>query len=222
MRLASLERLASGLRQAPHEYRPSLQLFPDASVEALGRDLRVVEKGKESGKFELPSSSSDSLDETEHAILERIFSDRKAAHHILVDQLETYTQRLTALDFHGRFTAIQHAAPAAVSEFGAEAKQGQDQLHRLRRALMENEHERDDFRSHNRLLLKAPRLSSQGTTIFKVVLLAFLLVSETYINAVFLAKGNALGFIGAAVEALVFAVLNVLVSFGIGLGGLRE
>src|SRR5262245_32775891 len=221
MRLASLERLASGLRQAPHEYRPSLQVFPDVSVDAIAHDLRVVEKGKESGKFDLPSGSSDSLDETEYAIIERIFSDRKAAHHTLVDRLETYTQRLSALDFHGRFTVIQHAAPAAVSEFRAEALQGQDQLHKLRRVLVENERERDNFKHENRLR-RAPRLSSQATTIFKVVFLAFLFVSETYINAVFLAKGNMLGFIGAAVEALVFAILNVLVSFGIGLGGLRQ
>src|SRR5262245_25897061 len=121
MRLASLERLASGLRQAPHEYRPSLQVFPDVSVDALGRDLKVIDRGKESGKLELPSSSSDNLDETEHAIIERIFSERKAAHQTLIDQLETFTQRLTALDFHGRFTAIQHAAPSAASEFRAEA-----------------------------------------------------------------------------------------------------
>jgi hypothetical protein len=59
-------------------------------------------------------------------------------------------------------------------------------------------------------------------TTLKLAGLAFLFVSETYINAIFLSKGNALGFIGAAAEALVFAVLNVLVSFGIGLGGLRQ
>jgi hypothetical protein len=221
MRLASLERLASGLRQAPHEYRPSLQVFPDISVCALSRDLKVAEKGKENGKLELPSSSSDNLDETEYAIIERIFSDRKSAHHTLVDQLETYTQRLTALDFHGRFTVIQHAAPAAVSEFRAEALQGQDELHKLRHLLVENEQEREEFKTENRLR-RAPRLSSDAATTLKLAALAFLFVSETYINAVFLAKGNALGFIGAAAEALVFAVLNVLVSFGIGLGGLRQ
>jgi hypothetical protein len=87
--------------------------------------------------------------------------------------------------------------------------------------LVENEQERDDFKGDNRLR-RAPRVSTQMTTIFKVVLLGFLFVSETYINAVFLTKGNVLGFIGAAVEALVFAVLNVLVSFGIGLGGIRQ
>ena len=221
MRLASIERLASGLQQAPHEYRPSLHVFPDISVEAIARDLKVAERGKESGKLELPSSSSSGLDETEHAIIERIFSDRKAAHHTLVDELETYTQRLTALDFHGRFTVIQHAAPAAVVEFRAEARQGQDELHRLRRALVENEQERDDFKTQNRLR-RAPRLSSSATNFFKVTLLVFLFVSETYINGVFLAKANALGFIGGVVEALVFAILNVLISFGIGLGGLRQ
>jgi hypothetical protein len=221
MRLASLERLASGLRQAPHQYRPSLQLFPDVSVEAIARDLKIAERARESGKLELPSSSSDSLDETEHAIIERIFSDRKAAHHTLVDQLETYTQRLTALDFHGRFTVIQHAAPAAVSEFRAEALQGQDELHKLRRVLVENEQERKDFKAENRLR-RAPRVSSHAATSLKIALLAFLFVSETYINAVFLAKGNALGYIGAVAEALVFAILNVLVSWGVGLGGLRQ
>ena len=41
-------------------------------------------------------------------------------------------------------------------------------------------------------------------------------------NGVFLAKGNELGFIGGVVEALVFAILNVLVSFFIGLVGARQ
>jgi hypothetical protein len=47
-------------------------------------------------------------------------------------------------------------------------------------------------------------------------------VSETCINTVFLAKGNDLGYAGAISEALVFAVLNVVISFAIGLGGIRQ
>ena len=70
MRLGSLERLANGLRQAPHEYRPSLHVFADVSVDAIARDLKVVERAKENGKLELPASSSGSFDETEHAIIE--------------------------------------------------------------------------------------------------------------------------------------------------------
>jgi hypothetical protein len=157
MRLPSLERLASGLWQAPHEYRPSLQVFPDVSVDAIARDLQVVESGKQNGALNLPSSTSENLDEAEYTIVERIFAQQGAGHHIVVDQLETYAQRLAALDFLGRFTVIQHAAPAAVSEFKAEAQQGRDLLYQLRRALLENENERDIFRKRNRLQ-RAPRL----------------------------------------------------------------
>src|SRR5262249_35497194 len=162
-------------------------VFPDISVDAIARDLKVVEKGKESGKLELPTSSSGSLDETEYAITERIFSDRKAAHHTLLDELKTCTERLTGLDFHGRLTVIQNAAPASVPEFRTEARQGRDELYRLRRTLLEHEQERDYFKNHNRLR-RAPRLSSSVTKFFKVSFLVFLFVSETYINAVFLAK----------------------------------
>jgi len=50
-----------------------------------------------------------------------------------------------------------------------------------------------------------------------------LFVSETDINANFLAKGNVLGFIGGVAAALVFAVLNVVISFLLALAsGIQE
>ncbi len=222
MRLASLQRLVDGLRLAPHEYRPSLQVFPDVSVDALDRDLRVAERGRENGAINLPVSSSETYDEVEYEIIERIFAERKAAHAFLVDQIETYAQRLSALDFHGRFTLIRNTAPQAVAEFNAEVLQGRDQLYQLRRTLVENERERDSFRQDNRLKGRAPRVPSTTSTFMKTALLAFLFVSETYINGVFLAKGAELGLLGGVVEALAFAILNVLFSFGIGLGGVRQ
>jgi hypothetical protein len=222
VRLAALDRLAKILRRAPHEFRPSLQVFPDLSIEAIARELKVTERGKANGSANQPPASAVSaLDDVEHEILERIFSERKAAHRSLIDRLETYTQRLNILDFQGRFATIQHAAPAAVAEFRAEAKQGRDELYRLRQALVENENERNEFKVEHRLK-RAPQLSSGPTTALKIAFLLFLFVSETYINGIFLAKSNELGIIGGTAEALVFAVLNVAVSFFIGLGGVRQ
>ena len=45
-----------------------------------------------------------------------------------------------------------------------------------------------------------------GEAILAATLLVFLFVSETYINGVFLAKGNALGYVGGIAEALLFAI----------------
>src|SRR5690349_12627265 len=160
MRLASLQRLVDGLRLAPHVYVPSTQVFPDVSVAALERDLRVSERGQANGALNLPAASSGAYDEVEYAIIERIFAERKAAHGFLVDQIETYAQRLSALDFHGRFTLIRNAAPQAVAEFNTEARQGRDELYQLRRHVVENERERDAFQATNKLAYRAPRVPS--------------------------------------------------------------
>jgi len=220
-RLLALERLAKGIRGAPHDYRPSLQVFPDLSVDVLAHELELSTTGEERGKREEPAPRSDTLDEVEHRIVERIYSERKAAYQQIIDHLETYSSRLSALDFEGWFSTIQHAAPAAVGEFNAEAVQGRDELFQLRRALVENERERNYFRKWN-ALLRAPRVSTGTGTFLKVAFLTFLFVGETYINGAFLAKGNELGFLGGVVEALVFAVLNVVVSFFVALLGIRH
>lgn len=220
-RLSALERLARGLREAPHEYRPSLQVFPDLSVDALAREMDLGAKGAERGRLNEPDAQSTTFDDLEHSIVERIHAERKLAYQELIDQLETYSRRLGALDFEGRFSTIQYAAPAAVGEFKAEAFQGRDELYKLRRTLVENEQERESFRKMHGLV-RAPRVSTGTGTFLKVSLLVFLFVAETYINGTFLAKGSELGLLGGVVEATVFAVLNVVVSFFVGLIGVRQ
>jgi hypothetical protein len=51
-RLSALERLAKGIRAAPHDYGPSLQVFPDLSVDVLVRELDLGAAGEERGKRE--------------------------------------------------------------------------------------------------------------------------------------------------------------------------
>lgn len=193
--LKALEKLVQGAYSAPHEYRASLQVFPSVSVEVLAKDLNVVERATSNGRAEHPTSESTSLDEVEYSIVERIYSQRTAAHQSLVDQLDTYVQRLNALDFEGRFSQIHHAAPEVVAEFRAEANQGRDELYQLRRSLWENEQEREAFRSRHKLF-RAPQISTPTSVALKITLLCALFVSETYVNGVFLAKGSELGFIG--------------------------
>ena len=101
--LKALEKLVQGAYSAPHEYRPSLQVFPDVSVDVLAKDLNIIERATSNGRVEHPASDSTSLDEVEYAIVERVYGRRTAANQSFVDQLDTYVQRLNALDFEGRF-----------------------------------------------------------------------------------------------------------------------
>ncbi len=218
---SALGRLVNGLKREQHDYRPSLEVFPTLNVDRIAAELRLAEAGAKRGARNEPAADSSALDDVENRIIERIEAENNAAHGLLLDELRTYKERLAGLDFEGRFATIRQAAPAAVSEFRAEAAQGRDELHRLRRHLRDLERERDEFQRRNRLKRTA-RWASGGNLTLKVGVLLVLFVCEVVLNGFFLAKGNELGYLGGASEALTFALFNVGGSFLIGAVGVRE
>jgi hypothetical protein len=108
-----------------------------------------------------------------------------------------------------------------VGEFRAEAAQGRDELHGLRRHLRDLELESDEFRRRHKLTRTA-HWASGGNLTIKVGILLVLFVFEVFLNGFFLAKGSDLGYLGGAAEAFTFALLNIGVSFLIAVVGVRE
>jgi hypothetical protein len=218
---SALSRLVNGLKREQHDYRVTLDVFPALNTDKLARDLELAKAGAERGAREEPGSDTQALDDIENTIVERVEAEKNAAHGTLLDEVRTYKERLTGLDFEGRFGTIRQAAPAAVSEFRAEAAQGRDELHGLRRHLADLELEREDFRRrHN--LTRAAHWASGGNLTVKIGVLLVLFVFEVFLNGFFLAKGSELGYLGGASEAFTFALLNIGVSFLIAVVGVRE
>src|SRR5215831_5816776 len=164
---SALARLVNGLKREQHDYRPSLEVFPALNIDKIAGDMALATTGAERGAREEPASDSIAFDDVENRIIERVEAEKNAAHGLLLDELRTYKERLTSLDFEGRFGTIRQAAPAAVSEFRSEAAQGRDELHRLRRHLRDLEVERDEFQRRNKLKRTA-RWASGGNLTLKV------------------------------------------------------
>jgi hypothetical protein len=218
---SALSRLVNGLKREQHDYRVSLDVFPVLNIDKLAADMELAKTGAERGAREEPAADTLAPDDIEHAVIERVEAEKNAAHGTLLDEVRTYKERLTGLDFEGRFGAIRQAAPAAVSEFRAEAAQGRDELHNLRRHLRDIELERDEFRRrHN--LKRAAHWAAGGNLTIKVGILLVLFVFEVFLNGFFLAKGSDLGYLGGAAEAFTFALLNIGVAFLIAVVGVRE
>src|SRR5215510_9624771 len=196
-------------------------MFQPPNTEKRPGAMGLAAAGAERGKREEPAAESVAFDDVENRIIERIEAENNAAHGLLLDELRTYKERLSSLDFEGRFATIRQAAPAAVSEFRSEAAQGRDELHRLRRHLRDLELERDEFQRRNKLKRTA-RWASGGNLTLKIGILLAVFVFEVFLNGFFLAKGSELGYLGGAVEAFTFALLNVGVSFLIAAAGVRE
>lgn len=211
-RQSALARILGFLSQPVHHYRPATNIFLDLNVDRMADELRLVERGRESGAQNRPTSDAQTLDDVEHQIIERIEAHKQDSHTIYLDHLHTYDERVTALSFEERFATIQQAAPEAVGDFRAEATVGRDELFSLRRRLHESEIERESFRTRHRIERPA-RLASLGKIILKVGILAILFVIEVVVNGSFLANANIGGWLGGLVQAVVFAALNILASF---------
>jgi hypothetical protein len=218
---SALSRLLNGLKREPHDYRVSLEVFPVLNVDKIAVDMGLTKEGAARGSREEPATDSAAFDDVENRIIERVEAEKNAAHATFLDEIRTYKERLTGLDFEGRFGTIRQAAPAAVSEFRAEAAQGRDELHSLRRHLRDLEFERDEFRRRHKLNRTA-RWASGGNLTVKIGILMVLFVFEVFLNGFFLAKGSELGYLGGAAEAVTFALFNIGVAFLLAAVGVRE
>jgi hypothetical protein len=218
--LASLTAFLRGVQEPPHHYRASLQTFPDLDQRVIAKQLEL-QKCAEQASQAIESRTSGNLDVTEHRILSYMQDEQRRSRDLLAEELATADERLSALDFDGRFALIRNTVPQVLSEFRTEAVAGRDELFRLQRSLKEVELEREAFKRENYLVREA-RLQSNSSKILKGGILAIIAVMEIGINSVYLAKGNDLGLIGGATQAIVFALFNILFSFLIAAVGVRQ
>lgn len=214
-RESALSRLVKGLRREPADFRATHAVFSPLDPEAIAAELKIDRLARQRGAANEPPSDSSSPDEVEIRIAERVEGEKTKAHGLLVDQLRVADERLANLDFEGRFAEIRQAAPAALSEFRAEAATGRDELNSLRRKLREHEEAKEAFKRRHRLT-RPPHPPTAGAQALKFGLVAVLLVVETVINGSFLAKGSELGLLGGTTEAFAFSLLNVIGSFLFG------
>ena len=207
-RRSSLDRLLDSLLRAPHDYRPTTDAFPDLDPKKVAKELKLEERAQALSFRKEPLRPAGQLDDIEHEIIEHVESDKKHAHQLLEEQLQSYAQRLANLDFNGRFTAIHQTAPDCITEFRGERAKGEDALHERRRDLVEHEKERDIFRKKHGLARPA-RTHTSAVAFLKWGFLFLLLAFEAGLNGSFLAVGSEQGLVGGITLALAFAALNV-------------
>ncbi|MER9675023.1 hypothetical protein [Mesorhizobium sp. M0208] len=203
-----LNKLRDSLRESNHDFRASTQLFNSLNPAKIDGDLDVINRGKQRGEVNQPPKTAKNLDDVEHAIVERVEDEKKAAHHTLEDNLQLLGGRLAGLDFEEQFGLIRQTNAASVSDFKASVAVGLDELHGLRRALNDAEKEHAWFKEKHGLV-RAARVQHGAAHIFRLSLLLFLFLIETAMNGNFLAKGNEQGFFGGILEAAAFSFINI-------------
>jgi hypothetical protein len=218
----SLNRLYESIRESSHDFRITTDPFPPLDPEKLLKSMELERKAAENGKANLPPPGAREMDEVERSIVERVESQRDDSFQILEDQLNTYATRLRNLDFDGHFSQIEMANHSSVEDFQADVTGGRDALFIRRKDLKETDEELEDFRKRNGLEKRVARVRGSLETSLKILFVVFLLIVETAVNGVYLAKGNDSGLVGGIGYAFGFAFVNVMGTFLLALFGIRQ
>lgn len=216
-RFESLNKLFDSVRDASHDFRITTDPFPPLDADRIGRALDIEEKGRRNGEAGVPPEASRDLDDVERSITDRIETHRDDVYQVLEGHLSTYGTRLRNLDFDGYFSRIQVVNNASVDDFRADVAKGRDELHALRSDLRQADVELADFRKRNGLEMRVARTKSTIATVLKWCVILALLIVETGVNGIYLAKGNDQGLVGGMGYAFAFAFANVVATVILGL-----
>lgn len=113
---SALQKLVSVFKTPQHDYKVSTELFGQFDPNKVAKELKLEKVGAEKGEKNQPSASSQISDEIEVQIQERIESAKSHAHELAENQIQTYVERISNLDFEGHFSELRQAGPMAISD----------------------------------------------------------------------------------------------------------
>lgn len=95
----ALTKLLKSFKTAQHDYKINTDHFGSLDATKVAKELDLEKIGAEKGAANLPSKSSQIPDEVESQISERIEAARIKANEIAENELQTYSERISNLDF---------------------------------------------------------------------------------------------------------------------------
>ena len=214
----AFELLKSLVNKLGSSVQPSTHSFLQLDVVNIKREMELPALAQERGQRDMPAADLTVPDEIEHQVIARIDSAARDAHEQLLNQLNTYNERLELSRPAVEAAEISFAAREAIAAFRANIAAVGNELYPLREAAVENTLELVTFRRRHHLtrLAHYPKTPLWN---FAVILVLFL--GESVPNAMFLGENDQLGLLGGWITAFVFSFVSLGLAFLTGFLGWR-
>jgi hypothetical protein len=205
----ALSKLLKSFKTAQHDYKINTEIFGSLDAVKVAKELDLEKVGAAKGSQNLPNQSSQIPDEVESQISERIDAARVKANELAENQMQTYSDRISNLDFEGHFSELRQVGPLVINEIQTETQKSLNEMNVRRKKYLDIENEYKHFRSTNGLENRTAKLSSPAHNFVRVLILVLMIAVETVLNGSFLAKNNAAGILGGSLDAFTFAFINI-------------
>ena len=189
-------------------------LFEQLDFDKLKDGLNVEMLAKQQAMSGKPPSESLSLDANEQKIT-NYFTERlsKVKQEIFKKVASYEYMAMRVNDITEALTETRYASEEFVQNITTFQESAKQRIKDLKHELNVKKNDLKNFKIANALSREASYPSSK---ILYIGIIMLILLSETMLNAYFFAKGNELGLIGGAAQALIISVINMTLAFFLG------
>ncbi|MCJ7765731.1 MAG: hypothetical protein MUP09_07305, partial [Thiovulaceae bacterium] len=189
-------------------------LFEQLDFDKLKDELNVEMLAKQQAMSGKPPSESVSLDANEQKITNYFSETLSQVKQEIFKKVASYEHMAMRVnDITTSLTEAKYASEEFLQNITTFKESAKQRIRDLRHELNIKKNDLRNFKIANALSREASYPSSKMLYIGIIMLI---LLSETMLNAYFFAKGNELGLIGGAAQALIISVINMTLAFFLG------
>ena len=189
-------------------------LFEQYDFDELKEELNIIALAKMQARENKPPSDSKSLDVNEQKIT-AFFTDKlssvKQAIYKKVASYDHMAMRVS--DITTILAEAKYASEEFIQNITTFQESAKQRIKEIKHEYSVRKSDLEKFKAKNGITREA---SYPNSKILYIGIIMVILLSETSLNAYFFAKGNELGLIGGAAQALIISLINIVSAFFLG------
>ena len=198
------------MRQLDHEDA----LFEQYDFDDLKDELNIVALAKMQARENKPLSDSTSLDVNEQKIT-AFFTDKlSSVKQSIYKKVASYDHMaMRVSDITTILAEAKYASEEFIQNITTFQESAKQRIKEIKHEYSVRKSDLEKFKAKNGITREA---SYPNSKILYIGIIMVILLSETSLNAYFFAKGNELGLIGGAAQALIISLINIVSAFFLG------
>lgn len=189
-------------------------LFEQYDLDELKEELNIVALAKMQARENKPLTDATHLDVNEQKITS-FFNDRlSSVKQEIYKKVASYDHMaMRVSDITTILTEAKYASEEFVQNITTFQESAKQRIKEIKHEYNVRKNDLEKFKAKNNITREA---SYPQSKILYIGIIMVILLSETSLNAYFFAKGNELGLIGGAAQALIISLINVVSAFFLG------
>ncbi len=202
--------MAKKKRQLDHDDA----LFEQYDFDELKEELNIVALAKMQARENKPVTDATHLDANEQKITS-FFKDRlSSVKQEIYKKVASYDHMaMRVSDITTILAEAKYASEEFVQNITTFQESAKQRIKEVKHEYSVRKNDLEKFKSKNNITREA---SYPNSKILYIGIIMVILLSETSLNAYFFAKGNELGLIGGAAQALIISLINIVFAFFLG------